>query len=96
MTRKPTLIIHGASSFTATELLSYLDSHPQGDQFDFILAGRTLSKLQAKNAELGIEREVATVDLSEEASVRGLVERGDVVVNLAGRLDPDYARRYER
>lgn len=81
---KPTLIIHGASSFTATELLSYLDSHPQGDQFEFILAGRTRSKLEAKNAELGIKRQVEVVDLTDERSVRALVEKGDVVLNLAG------------
>lgn len=81
---KPTLVIHGASSFTATELLSYLDSHPQGDQFEFILAGRTRSKLEAKNAELGIKRQVEVVDLTDERSVRALVEKGDVVLNLAG------------
>ena len=84
MAPKPTLIVHGASSFTATELLSYLDSHPQGDQFEFILAGRTLSKLEAKNRDLGTEREIVVVDLTDEASVKELVSKGDVVINLAG------------
>jgi short subunit dehydrogenase-like uncharacterized protein len=81
---KPTLIIHGASSFTATELLAYLDAHPQGDQFDFILAGRNAAKLEARNAPLKTKREVVVVDLSDEGSVRALVAKGQVVVNLAG------------
>ena len=84
MVHKPTLIIHGASSYTATELLAYLDTHPQGDQFEFILAGRTEAKLESKNDGLSTRREVVAVDLSDERSVEQLVEKGDVVVNLAG------------
>lgn len=82
---KPTLIVHGASSFTATELLAYLDSHPQGDQFEFILAGRSAEKLDAKNGPLKNKRQVVTVDLGDEKSVRNLVAKGQVVLNLAGR-----------
>lgn len=84
MPSKPTLVIHGASAFTATELLSYLDNHPQGELFEFILAGRTRSKLEDKNAGLKNRREVLVVDVSKENDVKALVAKGDVVVNLAG------------
>lgn len=81
---KPTLIIHGASSFTARELLRYLDQHPESESFDFVLAGRTKEKLEKANKILKTPREVCTVDLKDESSVKKLIETGDVVVNLAG------------
>ncbi|WVW86380.1 hypothetical protein I302_108426 [Kwoniella bestiolae CBS 10118] len=81
---KPTLIIYGATSFTARQLLHYLDTHPEGDQFEFILAGRNRQKLEVANAKLQRSREIIVCQLDDENGVRGMIERGEVVVNLAG------------
>jgi short subunit dehydrogenase-like uncharacterized protein len=84
MPRRPTIIVYGATAFTAGPLLPYLDTHPDGEEFDFILAGRTKSKLDAANAKLTTKRKVVALDLKDKEGVRGLVEKGDVVMNLAG------------
>ncbi|WVQ94909.1 hypothetical protein IAU59_001995 [Kwoniella sp. CBS 9459] len=83
--RKPTLIIYGATSFTARQLILYLDNHIDGKLFDFILAGRNASKLEATNNKLaGGKREIGVCQLDDEEGVKELVAKGDVVVNLAG------------
>ncbi|WWD03940.1 hypothetical protein V865_001998 [Kwoniella europaea PYCC6329] len=84
MTSKPTLIIYGATSFTARNLLSYLDTHPEGDSFEFILSGRNQQKLEIANGRLQRPREVVSCQLDDEDGVKKLVEKGQVVVNLAG------------
>ncbi|WWC95166.1 hypothetical protein V866_002020 [Kwoniella sp. B9012] len=84
MTSKPTLIIYGATSFTARNLLSYLDTHPEGDSFEFILSGRNQQKLEIANGKLQRPREVVSCQLDDEDGVKKLVEKGQVVVNLAG------------
>ncbi|OCF43719.1 hypothetical protein I317_02472 [Kwoniella heveanensis CBS 569] len=83
--RKPTLIIYGATSFTARQLILYLDTHTDGKLFDFILAGRNQTKLETTNQKLaGGKRKIAVCQLNDEEAVKKLVEKGDVVVNLAG------------
>lgn len=82
--QEPTLIIHGASSYTAKELLKYLESHPDGRSFEFLLAGRTKAKLDKVNEGLKKAREVVVVDLEDEGSVKRLIAKGNVVINLAG------------
>nr|XP_018999967.1 uncharacterized protein I203_07496 [Kwoniella mangroviensis CBS 8507]OCF63428.1 hypothetical protein I203_07496 [Kwoniella mangroviensis CBS 8507] len=84
MTSKPTLIIYGATSFTARNLLSYLDTHSEGDSFEFILSGRNQQKLEIANGKLQRPREVVVCQLNDEDDVKKLVEKGQVVVNLAG------------
>lgn len=81
---KPTLLICGATSFTARVLLTYLDTHPDSSSFEFILAGRSASKLDEANATLRTKRETLVVRLEEEEEVERMVQRGDVVLNLAG------------
>lgn len=85
MPGKPTLIVFGATSYTAQELLPYLDNHPDGDDFDFILAGRNKQKLDALNDKRPKRRQVAVCDSNDEDAVEALVEKGDVVINLAGK-----------
>ncbi len=85
MSRKPTIIVYGATAFTAGPLLPYLDEHEDGDQFDFIIAGRNKTKLDAVNAKLRTKREVVACDINDEEAVKRLVDKGDVVMNLAGR-----------
>ncbi|WVO17148.1 hypothetical protein L204_104840 [Cryptococcus depauperatus] len=81
---KPVLVLYGATSFTARQLLTYLDEHPQGAEFDFILAGRNQERLEALNAKLSTKREIFVCELSNEDGVVSMVDRANVVVNLAG------------
>nr|XP_018261104.1 uncharacterized protein I303_06825 [Kwoniella dejecticola CBS 10117]OBR83262.1 hypothetical protein I303_06825 [Kwoniella dejecticola CBS 10117] len=82
--KKPTLIIYGATSYTARQLLAYLDTHPDSVSFDFILAGRNQQKLEQANNKLSQSREVVACQLDDPDGVRSLVAKGDIVVNLAG------------
>lgn len=92
MPSKPTLIIYGATAFTAAPLLTHLDDHPEGDQFELILAGRNGQKLDKAKKELKKKVEIVAVELTDEEGVRALVGKGDVVLNLAG----GYFRPVER
>lgn len=80
----PKLIIYGATSFTAQNLLPYLESHPDSGDFDFILAGRNRQKLDAVNRKLNQPRTVIVCDLTDDDAVEKMVTQGKVVVNLAG------------
>jgi short subunit dehydrogenase-like uncharacterized protein len=84
MHSKPTLIVHGATAYTSHFLLLYLESHPQTNDFDVILAGRNLKKLEDVNSTLKVKRELFQVNTKDEDEVRAMVNKGDVVVNLAG------------
>ena len=81
---KPTIVIHGATSFTAAPMLKYLEEHEDRDAFEFILAGRNKAKLDGLNVKLKQPREVVAVDLRDDEEVRDLVSKADVVLNLAG------------
>jgi short subunit dehydrogenase-like uncharacterized protein len=80
----PTLIVYGATAFTAQPLLQYLKSHPDKGHFSVILSGRNLAKLDALNEKHGTHWPVIPADLKNEAQVVSLVENGDIVLNLAG------------
>ncbi|MGI8460665.1 MAG: saccharopine dehydrogenase family protein [Solirubrobacterales bacterium] len=49
-----------------------------------VLAGRSPGKLETLAGELGGGLETATADVSEPASVRGLIEPGDVLISTVG------------
>jgi short subunit dehydrogenase-like uncharacterized protein len=81
---KPTLIIYGATSFTARELLNHLDTHRDQAQFDVILAGRSQERLEAAASKLKRKHEVVACQLHDADAVARMVAKGNVVVNLAG------------
>ncbi|XAO26240.1 hypothetical protein I312_105074 [Cryptococcus bacillisporus CA1280] len=81
---KPVLVIYGATAYTAQQLFTYLEEHPEAEDFDFILAGRNQTKLDKLNESLKIKREVIACELSDEEGVAAMVKRGDVIVNFAG------------
>jgi len=83
---KPTVIVYGATSYTAKELLIYLDTHAQNDEFDVILAGRNEDKLKAVSSKMKKKHEIAACQLDDEEGVKKLIARGSVVINLAGEL----------
>ena len=86
MPHQPVIIVYGATAYTARALLPYLDEHPDGNDFGFILAGRNKSKLDAVNSKLHTKREVIAVTLEDAEGVKRLVAKGDLVMNLAGEL----------
>ncbi|AAW44773.1 conserved hypothetical protein [Cryptococcus deneoformans JEC21] len=83
-TTKPVLVIYGATAYTAQQLFTYLEEHPEAGDFDFILAGRNQTKLDKLNGSLKIQREVIACELSDEEGVEAMVKRGNVIVNFAG------------
>lgn len=73
------IVLFGATGFTGrltAEAMAGRGMRP-------VLAGRSRSKLEALAAELG-GLEVAVADVDDPAGVRGLVERGDVLVTTVG------------
>lgn len=85
-----TVTVYGATSYTgSTHLLPYLDTNYAG-QVHLIIAGRNRSKLDALNASLSAinekHRSVAALSLDDPAAVKALVDKSDVVINLAGEL----------
>lgn len=81
---KPVLVIYGATAYTAQQLFTYLDEHPEAEDFDFIIAGRNQTKLDKLNENLKTKREVIACELNDEEGVEAMVKRGDVIVNFAG------------
>ncbi|ORX39430.1 hypothetical protein BD324DRAFT_619686 [Kockovaella imperatae] len=87
----PTLTVYGATSFTARELLRYLDHHPDGESFNLILSGRNEEKLKAATKDMKRDKELVACELTDEESVRDLVDRSTVIINLAGPFREHHA-----
>ena len=81
-----TVAIYGATAFTAGPVIEYLDNHPDSGQFKLILSGRNLEKLDKIQAKLSKKVEIVGLELSDEAGVKSLVNRSDVIINVAGKL----------
>ena len=81
-----TLAIYGATAFTAGPVIEYLDNHPDSGQFKLILSGRNLEKLDKIQAKLSKKVEIVGLELSDEPGVKSLVDRSDVIINVAGTL----------
>jgi short subunit dehydrogenase-like uncharacterized protein len=80
----PTIIVYGATSYTAYQFLQYIQSHPDADAFEVILAGRNRAKLVELANKLDKDWNVQAVELSDQEAVKNLVQMGSVVVNFAG------------
>lgn len=85
-----TVTVYGATSYTgSTHLLPYLDTNYAG-QVHLIIAGRNRSKLDALNASLSAinekHRSVAALTLDDPEAVKALVDKSDVIINLAGEF----------
>lgn len=83
-----TVTVYGATSYTGSNhLVPYLDKNYAG-QVHLIIAGRNKAKLDALNASLSGENEkyrsVAALTLDDAEAVKKLVEKSDVIINLAG------------
>lgn len=102
---KHTILIYGATSYTARLLIDYLATHPERKQFTFALAGRNPEKLKKLVDELhqanedGEEGKTEWIACALEDTIEGypkvaaMVSDAEVVINLAGRSweNPDSA-----
>jgi len=81
-----TVAIYGATAFSAGPAIEYLVNHPDASQFNLILAGRNQDKLAKVHSKLckGQDVETVALELSDEAGVKDLVDKADVVMNFAG------------
>jgi len=81
-----TVTVYGATAFTAGPVIEYLDDHPDSGQYKLILSGRNLEKLDKIQAKLSKKVEIVALELSDEKGLRALVDRSDVIINVAGKL----------
>lgn len=81
-----TVTVYGATAFSAGPCIEYLVDHPESSQFKLILSGRNREKLDKIQARLSKKVEIVALELSDEAGVKELVERSDVIINVAGML----------
>jgi short subunit dehydrogenase-like uncharacterized protein len=81
-----TVTVYGATAFTAGPVIEYLDNHPDSGQFKLILSGRNLEKLDRIQAKLSKKVEIVALELSDEEGLRALVDKSDVIINVAGKL----------
>jgi short subunit dehydrogenase-like uncharacterized protein len=81
-----TVTVYGATAFSAGPCIEYLVDHPESDQFKLILSGRNQEKLDKIQARLSKRVEIVALELSDEEGVKELVERSDVIINVAGML----------
>ena len=76
----PRIVLYGATGYTGELTARALVARGAKP----VLAGRTASKLEALAADLGGELETATADITNPASVRALLEDGDVLITTVG------------
>jgi short subunit dehydrogenase-like uncharacterized protein len=74
------IVLYGATGYTGE-----LTAHALVERgAKPVLAGRSAAKLERLAADLGGDLPTATADVSDPASVRALVERGDVLISTVG------------
>ena len=82
------VVVFGATSFVGQILCRYLlEQHGAGSEFSWAMAGRSLAKLQALQAELGGEAAkvpLILADASDETALRQLCGQTKVVISTVG------------
>lgn len=94
---KHTILIYGATSYTARLLIDYLSNHPERKQFTYALAGRNPDKLKKlveelhRDGEDGDEDSTKWIACALEDTQEGhkrvaeMVSDAEMVINLAGK-----------
>jgi short subunit dehydrogenase-like uncharacterized protein len=81
------VVVYGATGYTGKLVAEYLNNQygAKGD-VSWALAGRSLEKLEAVSAGLGIDPGIGLVvaDAADPASIKALVERAAVVITTVG------------
>lgn len=78
------LTVYGATGFTGTLVAHYLDTHPELQDKQWAIAGRTQAKLDKLVAALKSEPKVFCVDLENSDAVNEMVKKSSVILNCAG------------
>lgn len=93
---KHTILVYGATSYTARLLIDYLSNHPERKTFTYALAGRNPKKLRKlvdelhREGEDGEEGKTEWIACPLEDTEQGrkrvaeMVADAEVVINLAG------------
>ena len=81
------LVVYGASGFVGRQVVQYLSSHPDAEQFCWAVAGRSRQKLEAVCQQIGgraaaVDQWVA--DSQDQEAIDRFVSQARVVVNTAG------------
>ncbi|MEE2526515.1 saccharopine dehydrogenase NADP-binding domain-containing protein [Hyphobacterium sp. HN65] len=85
--RKYGVVVYGATGFTGRLVAEYLDKTYRGDpKVCWAMAGRSLSKLEAVRAEMGIPDSVdlITADASDPESLKAMADSAHVVITTVG------------
>lgn len=89
--REFTFIVYGASGYTGQLTLEYICKHCDPTKVKFALAGRTAHKVEAVKKKVfaeyewkGVDPPVIGASLKDPQDVRRMVQRCDVMVNIAG------------
>jgi len=87
MAREFDVIVYGATGFTGRLVAEYLAAtYPGPDAPKWAMAGRSLAKLEAVRAEMGVPDSIplVTADADDPAILRTLCERATVIVTTVG------------
>ncbi|PWN26834.1 hypothetical protein BDZ90DRAFT_193116 [Jaminaea rosea] len=88
--RKYAVTVYGATGFTGKLCVEYLAQHPQGDAFNWAVAGRSTQKLQALKQQynlpsnVGILRAENSTDDVNSSGLKEMVQQSAVILNLVG------------
>jgi len=80
------LVVFGASGYTGRLVAEYLNEHYPNAEFSWAMAGRSMDKLAAVRAEMGISDDIPliAVDSADPESVRSMVAAAKVVITTVG------------
>ena len=80
------LVVFGASGYTGRLVAEYLNEHYPNAEFSWAMAGRSMDKLAAVRAEMGISDDIPliAVDSEDPESVRSMVAAAKVVITTVG------------
>jgi len=81
------IVVYGATGYTGKLVAEYLNKqYGVGGDVSWAIAGRSLEKLEAVRAELGLPAELPLVvaDANDPATVQAMVERAQVVLTTVG------------
>ena len=80
------IVVFGASGYTGRLVAEYLWERYGESEFKWAMAGRSVEKLAAVRAEMGIgeQIELLAVDVDDPASVQKMVDACKVVITTVG------------
>ncbi|KAF8161736.1 Saccharopine dehydrogenase-domain-containing protein [Mycena galopus ATCC 62051] len=86
MSRKPTVLVLGATGFTGKLIVEYLAGHRDSAAFTLALGARSKTRLDAlvSSLDLGTAVELHVVDTTRQDQLEAVVKTATVVINTVG------------